>query len=125
MRDLALLAIKLVSVCVSVLKRFRTVVLYCIVSCCIVAEENRWGCVVDELFKSCWKDVRVCFGGRRKKEVLRSFPVSLLVNGNRVPRGARKIAAICRRPSSLPSSLQRRVFFSTAILVIIVLACLR
>jgi hypothetical protein len=61
---------------------------------------------VDELFKSCWKDVRVCFGGRRKKEVLRSFPVSLPVNGNRVPRGARKIAAISRRPSSL----QRRGF---------------
>jgi hypothetical protein len=67
-----------VCVCVSVLKRFRTVVLYCIVLYCIVAEENRWGCVVDELFKSCWKDVRDCFVGRRKKEVLCSFPVSLL-----------------------------------------------
>jgi hypothetical protein len=30
------------------------------------------------LFKSCWKDVRDCFVGRRKKEVLCSFPVSLL-----------------------------------------------
>jgi hypothetical protein len=46
-------------------------------NCSIVPEENRSGCVVDELFKSCWKDVRVCFVGRRKKEVLRSFPVSL------------------------------------------------
>jgi hypothetical protein len=54
------------------------IVLYCIVLYCIVAEENRWGCVVDELFKSCWKDVRDCFVGRRKKEVLCSFPVSLL-----------------------------------------------
>jgi hypothetical protein len=69
MQDLACTAIKLMSVCVC-----PEAIQNCgIVLCCIVPEENRSGCVVDELFKSCWKDVRVCFVGRRKKEVLRSF----------------------------------------------------